>query len=86
MSLQSAIQLLLVGPVVLVWFMALRDVIRRTSGRKGRRVLYLVPLLVIPPLSVPFLLTRPVSVVTRSSARRDDPRVELLDRIEAVQS
>lgn len=83
MNLQTAFQLLLLGPVLLVWVMALRDAYRSSAGHRRRRALVLVPLVALPPLSVLYLLTRPPVSVRRGAVRRDDPRSELLDRLEA---
>jgi hypothetical protein len=83
-NLQTAFQLLLLGPVLVVWVIALRDAYRSSAGHRRRRVLVLVPLVALPPLSVLYLLTRPPVSVRRGAVRRDDPRSELLDRLEAA--
>lgn len=84
MNLQTVFQLLLLGPVVLVWAIALRDAYRQSVGHRRRRSLVLVPLVLVPPLSVPYLLTRPPASVRRGAVRGDDPRSELLDNLEAA--
>lgn len=84
MNLQTAFQLLLLGPVVLVWAIALRDAYRRSVDHRRRRALVLLPLVFLPPLSVLYLLTRPPASVRRGAVRGYDPRSELLDRLEAA--
>lgn len=83
MSLDTAVQVLLVGPVLVIWILAVRDAFRRTAGRRRLRMLVVLPLVVFPPLSVLYLLADTPSAVRRGAVRRDDPRSELLDRLEA---
>lgn len=83
--MDTALEALLVAPVVLVWVSAVRDALRRTSGHRRRRRLLVLPLVLLPPLSVPYMLLRPPSAVRRGPVHDDDPRIELMERLEAAE-
>lgn len=86
MNMDTALEVLVVAPVVFVWVVAIRDGLRRTSGHRRRRRLLVLPLVLVPPLSVPYMLLRPPSAVRRGAPGSDDPRAELVGRLEAAEA
>jgi len=70
-------------PLVVVWCLALYDVMTRNDITHRRRLVLAVVLVVFVPFTILYLLARPPSAVRRGSEDIGDPRTALVDQLEA---
>lgn len=82
MKADTIIELALILPVLLIWAISLRDVMRRRDLGRKQRVAFAAVLLFLPPLAVLYLLIRPPVSVRRGAVHSDDPRARLVDELE----
>lgn len=71
-------------PLLAVWLLAIVDVVRRPDLRVARTVLWVAGMLLFFPVTLLYLLARPVGdVAARQRALdADDPRVRLVELVE----
>lgn len=82
MSPDAVFELVALGPVLLIWVLSVRDVLRRRDVGRTHRWVLAVAIALFPPLAVPYLLLRPPGSVRRGSVHRGDPRAEVVEALE----
>lgn len=80
---QLLISLLFSLPILAVWGFALYDIVRRPDLKVVRKVVYSVVVVLVFPLTLLYLLSRPTSIVRHHDRARDDWREDLVDRLDA---
>ncbi|MHB1139017.1 MAG: hypothetical protein ACYC2O_08670 [Microthrixaceae bacterium] len=80
---QLLISLLFSLPILAVWAFALVDIVRRPDLKVVRKVVYSLVVVLVFPVTLLYLLSRPTSIVRHRDRTREDWRDELLDRLDA---
>jgi hypothetical protein len=81
--LGAALSVLLSLPILAAWAFSLYDIVRRGDIPVVRKVVYAVLVVVVVPLSLLYLLSRPTSMVRHRGRDRPDWREDLVDVLDA---
>ena len=81
--LGPALSLLLSLPILAAWAFSLYDIVRRGDIPVIRKVVYAALVVVVVPLSLLYLLSRPTSIVRHRERDRADWREDLVDVLDA---
>ena len=79
----SVLSVLLSLPIVAVWAFAVYDLVRRGDIPVVRKVVLGALVVVVVPVALLYLLSRPTSLVRHRERAADDWREDLVDRLEA---
>ena len=78
----NVLRVMVTVPLVIVWVLAMLDVVTRPDLRPTRKVVVLAALLAVFPLTLLYLLARPTSLVRDTEANDDDWRFGLVARLD----
>lgn len=78
-----ALSFLLGLPILAAWGFSIYDIVRRGDIPVVRKVVYGVLVVVVVPLSLLYLLSRPTSIVRHRERERPDWREDLVDVLDA---
>lgn len=81
--MNAAVAVVVFLPLVVVWCLALYDVVTRRDVTHRRRLMLAVVLIVFVPVTILYLLARPPSSVRRGPEDAGDARAAVLDQLEA---
>ncbi len=81
-DLSAVVTVLLAVPLFLVWAFTVVDILRRRDLTVIGKAVHVGVVAVFVPLAVVYLLSRPTSVVRHRESAREDPRDDLLARLE----
>jgi hypothetical protein len=79
----TVLSFLLSLPILAAWAFSIYDIVRRGDIPVVRKVVYGVLVVVVVPLSLLYLLSRPTSIVRHRERDRPDWREDLVDVLDA---
>lgn len=73
---------ILLAPMILLWILAILDVLDRGDLTVGRKFVMAAVMLVFLPAAIVYLIARPTSVVHHGNDQERDWRDDLMDRLD----